>query len=217
MTIKCMKIDRTTGSSVGTIMLSDEQFATRALNKTVVALPVEKGPRPAHDAEFEHVGEALVIPDLSDLSQDVPPEAKVTFNYTVYEHPVEFHQTRMKGEAKRKRDQVRDAGIEVAVLGGTKVVQTDADSRRELISALYLMDTGGLPQQLWRFLDNTFGPVPAAEFSAMVVAVGTHVAQCYARQAVLEGLIDAAHTVAVLKTIDIGAGWPAHYTPPAVR
>ncbi len=44
---------------------------------------------------------------------------------------------------------------------------------------------------------------------ALGVAVGRHVQECFSRQRVLAGLIDAAESFAALAAIDVYAGWPS--------
>lgn len=110
-------------------------------------------------------------------------------------------------KVKSRRDQVINAGIYwLAADGNTYIVQTDADSRRELIGAVVgLNETSGLTQ-IWRMKDNVLVSLPSADFKAMAIAVRDHVNACYVRQAELEAAVAGGIPY------DISAGWPAHYT-----
>jgi len=134
----------------------------------------------------------------------------ITATRTVVDQPLDRVKDRLKRKVKAIRDNVVNAGIEFQAASGDPVyvVQTDADSRRELTGAVVAANEDNLTVQAWRMADNEVVVMDIADFKAMALEVRNHVNACFERQAALEAEIDAADDVGTAVAIDLDAGWP---------
>lgn len=182
------------------------------------------GPTAWSDAELNAIGYARfdeVKPGAGELSSGTVDDftnGKVTRTHTTVPDPnyLDRRKTEVKRNIKGQRDYVRDAGIEHTIDTVTYVVQTDGDSRRELIGAIVGLNERGNPNatQKWRMLSNAVVDIAMSDFKAMALAVRDHVDACYTHQAVLEAAVNAAVNLTELEAIDITTGWPSHYIAP---
>lgn len=60
----------------------------------------------------------------------------------------------------------------------------------------------------WKSAPGTFSTLDAATIIAAADAIEAHIQACFAREAELSALIDAAENADSLAAIDIDAGWP---------
>ena len=75
---KWVKIDRSTGN---VLKRRTEDNLERVFNKPVVWIELEKKDAPKYDAATHKLNATVVQPDLSDLSQTVPTDAKRVEGY----------------------------------------------------------------------------------------------------------------------------------------
>tara|TARA_R100001443_G_scaffold23095_1_gene35283 strand:- start:1613 stop:2020 length:408 start_codon:yes stop_codon:yes gene_type:complete len=75
---KWVKIDRSTGN---VLKRRTEDNLERVFNKPVVWIELEKKDAPEYDAATHKLNATVVQPDLSDLSQTVPTDAKRVEGY----------------------------------------------------------------------------------------------------------------------------------------
>ena len=74
------KIDRSTGNIVNRKELNNPE---RALNKPFVWLPEERDAQPDYNKETHKLVQTDTIPDLSDMTVDVSPDAKRVLGFDV--------------------------------------------------------------------------------------------------------------------------------------
>lgn len=163
---------------------------------------IGKTPSPDLDLfEFEEVGPTPTKYQTVGQTSYDNDGWKVTATRSVVDKPDEVLADIRKTEIKVKRDSVINAGIE----WNGYVVQTDPDSRREMVGAVSAMSVDDtITAQPWRMQGNTLAVLDKADFLAMSIVVRNHVNACYLRQAELEAD----------NTLDIQTGWPTHYVEP---
>ena len=158
---------------------------------------------------------------------------KITATRQVADIPLDQSKQRHKQKIKQHRDAAMNGGmawawtVEVETDPGdpsatppvaptvvsettTYLVQTDADSRREMTGAVVAIDQAALAEQAWRMADNSLVVLTSEQFIAMALAVRGHINAAYLRQAVLEATLDAASDVDAVRAIDVTTGWPAN-------
>jgi hypothetical protein len=123
--------------------------------------------------------------------------------------PIESLRVHKNSQVKQMRNTVMNAGIE----WNGYTVQTDADSRREMVGAVVGLDKSGGDSQIWRMLDNVIVELTAAELVEMALAVHNHINSCYLVQGGFELTISMESDSEALLDIDTSAGWPAYYSP----
>jgi len=113
-----------------------------------------------------------------------------------------------KKEEKAERLSAKRYAIEtggITINGVT--VATDRESQGLIDGAARL--AAREPDETIKFKAVTgWVTLDAATMDAIAVAIGRHVRKCFAREAELSALIDAAETIEELEAIDINTGWP---------
>jgi len=102
-------------------------------------------------------------------------------------------------------------------VGGVDVLGVRIDTSREarnnltgaVVTAQLAVAAGQAFDVKWKGMDGAFVTLSAADMGSLVVAVATHVANCFARELALAGEIAALNSVADVLAFDIGASWAA--------
>lgn len=185
-------------------------LATVADLRENFVLVIDQGTKP--DQEWQTVigNPAVVI----DGDPQEPETMTATLSYTTQPITLEAAKAKLKEKAKRCKFNRMDGGVEIDLDGTTYVAQTDSESRSLLMAVYFKALSGGLPDgRKWRFLDNSYPLLTAAQIIALGDAVDAMVSACYDQQDQHDAAIDALANVNACKTYDCSVGYPSAPDP----
>jgi len=138
-----------------------------------------------------------------------PETMTATLEYTTQPISLDAAKAKLKEKAKRCKFNRMDGGVEIDLDGTTYVAQTDSESRSLLMAVYFKALSGGLPDgRKWRFLDNSYPLLTAAQIIALGDAVDAMVSACYDQQDAHDEAIELLPNLNACKTYDCSAGYP---------
>lgn len=121
--------------------------------------------------------------------------------------PMPYATTEAKAALADHRWKVETGGV---VFMGHPV-STTRESQGTITAAFIVAQGGQLPNGVgWKGLDGAFFHITPQQVAQLYATVAAHVQACFAREAELVALIDAAQTWEEVAAIDVTAGFPSN-------
>jgi len=181
-------------------------LATVADLRENFVLVIDQGTKP--DQEWQTtIGNPTVV---IDGDPEAPETMTATLSYTTQPITLEAAKAKLKEKAKRCKFNRMDGGVEIDLDGTAYVAQTDSESRSLLMAVYFKALSGGLPDgRKWRFRDNSYPLLTAAQIIALGDAVDAMVSACYDQQDAHDEAIELLPNLNACKTYDCSVGYPA--------